>query len=436
MKNQNESRLQTILTERLSTARQIFDSMESENKKMSTFFFQLAILIEETYIPKKPLISSLSFEKMFSDNQPLLCGFPGTLQDSFNILSNTFTELNQYLHTMSTQLKNKCLEFQRFPDNEIKKKVLKILNDSQLPINDLQLLNTIIRNAEQGGKKEYIKTNQKLTETVQSYMKKNEINEKQKKNISELFSQIQEARKTTEPQRLMLIQKANTAITTYKHLMFELSKIYQNRIDFFTETLDISMFGCMKVASMMQNFSGLIKDNLNEINFKNDMSNFIKARKIVRYDMQIPQFKEFICETKAFQSINSRVRFVTQSYDPIGFVQIIHSFRATNPNEISCVKGKRLLLLENPSGDWTFVMHPYSRIVGFVPTQCILKIGIGLAIVLRKPKQDELLNNNILLIPGEYVAVTNFQTLSFETSKGEICNKSPANLIGIVYQSF
>ena len=85
-------------------------------------------------------------------------------------------------------------------------------------------------------------------------------------------------------------------------------------------------------------------------------------------------------------------------------------------------------------GEWTFVMHPVTRVVGFVPTQCIEPIGKALGVVLRK--QNGEIAESIMIRPGEYVAITDLKQLKFETMRGEVCNKAPANLIGIVFQDY
>jgi len=430
----NEVKTQDIILERVSKAKQILDVFESENRKMSTYFLQFALLIEETYKPKKTLGQIMEVEKMNAEGEPLLCGFPGTVQVAFNQLSEGLKAMNDNFHTMSELLKHKSLEFQKFPDLETKSRIKKTLEDTQQPINDLNMLTTILKTAEQNGKKDHMKALLKLNETVQSLMKKTEVSSKQKKQVSELWSQILEARKTTESQRLLLTHKANAALNVFRGYMNDFFRFSQNRIDHFTETLDVAMFGCMKVAALMQNTSGFIRDSADAIDFKSDMKSYVKSRGIVRYDIMVQPFKEFVSDTPAFQSIDSRVRTVTQTFDPIGFVQVIHSHRATNINEMSCKIGQRLLILEFIGGDWTFVMHPVTRVTGFIPTQCIMQIGVGLGVVLRKTKSDEIAEGFIVR-PGEYVAVLSLQSLSFQTARGNICKKPPSNLIGIVFQN-
>lgn len=425
-----------ILAERVAKAKDLLKVIPSEDLKIATFFFQFALILEEAYNQqKKSLSDHLKAGALTSDGESVLCGFPGTQQNALDTLSEQFNQMNNAFHNMSQTIKEKSVELQKYPSPQQIKDQEKTLNDALSPANDLNLLKSVIPQTLSSAKKEYTKSLTKLNDLVSSLAKKSSTSDKQKKQVLELYTVIEEARKSVDVQRNALILKANNAMKSFEDHLLSFSRFSQSRNDLFKELFDIAMFAYMKVCGVLQNSGGLVEDAGNQIDFTADMSAYAKVRGIVRYDLQVKPFEEFSSPTPAFQNIDYRVRLVRQYFDPIGFAKVTHSFRAENPNELNAIRGKRVLILERPGGDWTFVMHPVTRTTGFVPTQCIEQIGVALGVVLRKARPGEV-DEQIMIRPGEYVAVMDLQTLAFETLRGEKCSKVPQNLIGIVYQNY
>ena len=275
----------------------------------------------------------------------------------------------------------------------------------------------------------------KINDTTASLIKKNDTSAKKKKIINDNFLNIMEVRVMNDAQRKMLCQKGNTAIQQYISYIQKFAAFSGNRNNTFLELFDIAKFAYMKISAIIKNSASIIEESAKKIDPIQDLKTYSKVRGIVRYDLTIKPFEEFKCDTPVFQSIESKINYnMMPKYDPIGFVKVIHSFRAENANEMNCVRGKRLLLLEKIQKDWAFVMHPVTRVVGFVPTQCIEPVGKALGIILRKPKGE--IPESIMIREGEYVAITDIQTLKFETMRGEVCDKAPVNLVGIIYEDY
>lgn len=422
-----------ILKIRVRKAKDLMKVIGPENFKISTFFCQFALIIEEAYSIKKTLKETLKAGSQSSDGESILCGYPGTQGDAMDVVSEQLTEMNKAFHSMSVTIKEKSMELEKVPTD--KALAEKSLDDAQQPINDLQMLKVVFAKSTDGLDKKYKKALEKVNETVLALMKKSDPSERQKKPINENFQTVLEARKITATQRKLLCTKGNAAIDQFKQYLTNFARYSQTRNDNFRELFDIAMFAYMKIAAMMQNGAGLIEDAVKKIDPIADLKQYSKIRGIVRYDLALKPFEDFQCDTPAFKDLDTKIKLsVKPKFDPIGFVKVIHSFRAENEGEMNCVRGKRLLLLERMAGNWTFVMHPVTHVVGFVPTQCIQPIGIALGVVLRKQKGE--INQAIMIMPGEYVAITQLKPLKFETMRGELCDKAPANLIGIVYQDY
>ena len=429
--------LEEVLKERVAKGKDLLKVMSSENLKIATFFYQFALIIEEAYNIKKSLKDTLESGSKSSEGECILCGYTtdGTQRIAMDQVSESLIAMNAAFHDMSDTLKTKSKELQKYPNPEDKKAAEKCLDDTQGPINDIQMLKVVISKSTAGLDKRYQKALDKVNDTTLSLIKKSQPTDRQKKPINENFPIVLEARSKTASQKALLCQKGNAAIDQFKGLLQKFAQFSQTRNDTFRELFDIAMYAYMKIAAIFQDSASKIEEKAKNIDPIADLRTYSKIRGIVRYDLTIQPFEEFQCHTPAFESLESKINVSLQpKFDPIGFVKVIHSFRAENENEMNCVRGKRLLLLEKMQGDWTFVMHPITRVTGFVPTQCIEPIGKALGIVLRK--QNGEISESIMIRAGEYVAITDVQSLKFETMRGEKCNKAPANLIGIVYQDY
>lgn len=423
-----------ILNERLVKAKELLRVMNDENLKIATYFYKFALVLSEEYKDKKPLQFKLDHLPKIAEGEIPLMGFPGTQADAIKVVSEHLAGLNDQFREMSKTIKDKSTELQHYPKPNIKSKAEQTLTDAQEPINDLTMLRQVLTKTVETADKKYVKAQEKINDCTLSLAKKSSVTDKQKKPIQENWPLILEARAQTESQRLLLVNKSNTALDKFKELLGQFAKFSQIRNDMFRELFDIVMYAYMKVAANMQNAAFHIEQAAKAINPILDMTNYAKSRNLVRYDLSIKKFEEFQCDTPAFRSVDISITSFISNYDPIGTVEVIHSFRAENPNEMNCVRGRRLLLLERTHEDWTYVMHPVTHLTGFVPTKCIQPIGIALGVVLRKANDE--IAESIMLNPGEYVAITSLSPLQFETMRGEKCAKAPQNLIGVVFQDY
>lgn len=435
-KHAHEKTAIDVLRERLAKSNDILRVMNDENLKIATYFYKFALILSEEYKDKKPLQEKLERLSKSKGGHISLSGFPGTLADAFKVLSDHFTFMNDSLRDMSKTIKDKSTELQTYPKPPVKASAEKTLTDATNPINDLVMTRQVYQKAVESADKKYVKAQEKINDTTVSLSKKaqEKITDKQKKPIVDNWPLILEAREKTDSHRILLLNKSNQALDKFKDNMNTFAKFSQRRIDVFRELFDVVMYAYMKVAATMQNAAYNIEQAAKAINPIVDMTNYAKSRRIVRYDLSIPKFEEFQCDSPVFRSIDISITSFITNYDPIGYAEIIHSFTAQNPNEINAVRGKRLLLLEHIHDDWTFVMHPVTHLTGFVPTNCIKPIGIALGVVLRKAAKE--ITQQVLLNPGEYVAVTSISPLCFETMRGEKLDNAPQNLVGVVYQDY
>ena len=166
------------------------------------------------------------------------------------------------------------------------------------------------------------------------------------------------------------------------------------------------------------------------LDFQDDMSKYCESRKIFRYDLDVPDFEVYDCDFDEDPLPEEQV-----SDFPIGMGDIVCDFAAGASPEMSCKKGRKILLMEEPTEPWCCVMHPYTLEIGFIPNYCVKQTSFSMAVVLN---EISLPNSHIKGITqikkGDFLGVLENQEeeCKVETIQGETGVISK-DLIGIIY---
>jgi hypothetical protein len=169
-----------------------------------------------------------------------------------------------------------------------------------------------------------------------------------------------------------------------------------------------------------------------EIDFKSDFRDFVEGQRIIRYDLACEPFKPIDLSHPVFADLDTRIQDVVPPLYPVGLAAVVDDFQSAGANEMSCIKGKYVLLMEEIADVWVFVQNPNTRAMGYVPAASVKAVAPVLAIVLRQP---DGLPDDVYIEVGAYVAVTAVDGPHADTVtiRGESV-RLPREILGIIYQ--
>jgi hypothetical protein len=204
------------------------------------------------------------------------------------------------------------------------------------------------------------------------------------------------------------------------------------------------------VSAIQTSFAGLAGDLTkgaeslsaiaDSIDFQSDFSAFVKTNKIIRYDLQCSAFQPIDLSHPVFSDIDTRIRIVVPPVFPVGLAKVNQDFTSEGQeSELSVSKGKYVLLMEPPTGDWVFVQNPMSRRTGYVPAAFIQQATpkLNLAIIMKTPDQAKL-PQDVHVEVGAFVAVVGSHgedgsASDIVTVRGEHFTL-PREVYGVIYE--
>ncbi|KAH0788373.1 Variant SH3 domain containing protein [Histomonas meleagridis] len=249
------------------------------------------------------------------------------------------------------------------------------------------------------------------------------------KKLQLQFGKIVEARAKNEKARATMITTGKTSIIKYRQNLEEISQTFLQREntfhDLFIWVSDSYQDLCTKLLESINN----IRTAVDNVNFESDFKAFINDNSIFRQEVIGEDFEPFDTSGPAFEGTDTSFSIEISMDYPIGLANVIHDHRADGTNEISCKAGKNILILEEPTYPWVYVMNPRTRVKGFIPSSCISKIGKKFGVIIR-----DFNGADASMQVGEYVAITDENKVSYFI-ENTFCVKTTIekNYVGIIY---
>lgn len=416
------------LNKRISIARDFMSNVQQENEVYHNFFGKLAQMSSNSQY--SPFLEYCNNKNVQLNGVP---GFPGT---QYNILA-CFSEGLDSIHVAFFAVcKMVADSFHRdkFKGKSHYEGKLDLKNLEHIS-GELINLKKFMYSAYSAKKdKKISKALTKLEDLSHSYNKKKQISKSNIKSLNDYYILMLPEKKDYEKQKKWVV---NTAKSLFYGIVEgstgTVESIRERNLEIYKKLTGIKSILNTYIESL-EKVAFNIQRSCDFLDFRSDLSDFVKSKGIYRYQIHIPPFEEFVGDSDIFIEANAPSVYRPLRYDPVAIVEAIATYEPdARSNEIKIVRGKRYFLLEKLEKDWILIMNPKSRICGFAPSNFLKIIGRGLGVVLRVINPKDEMKEAIDLTPGEYVAVHDTETLSFETIQKDVCKSPPRNLIGITH---
>jgi hypothetical protein len=190
-----------------------------------------------------------------------------------------------------------------------------------------------------------------------------------------------------------------------------------------------------QLAEALHTSAQQLKKLRERIDFRADFAAFVQQSNLIRYDLLCNQFQPIDVSHSVFADIALKIQIAVPPITPIGLARVVRDHVTSAPNQLSVTAGRYVLLMETITRKWVFVANPLTRVMGYIPSVCVKEVAPALAVVLRAPDSEDLVN----IWCGDYVAVLNIREggemadCKIETTKGESLTV-PRDLLGIIYE--
>lgn len=263
-----------------------------------------------------------------------------------------------------------------------------------------------------------------------SKMLKGKANDKQIKKLAELHHQVIEERIKLQPKRQEILDGVRDSLKECIRRIQIIADAIRWRNSQVQEIFNTFGITYVEMSAAIQTEITELRSVMLSLDFQDDMSKYCESRNMFRYDLDVPDFEVYDCDFDEDPLPEEQV-----SDFPIGMGDIVCDFAAGASPEMSCKKGRKLLLMEEPTEPWCCVMHPYTLEIGFIPNYCVKQTSFSMAVVLN---EITLPNSHITGITqikkGDFLGVLENQEekCKVETIQGETGVISK-DLIGIIY---
>ena len=263
----------------------------------------------------------------------------------------------------------------------------------------------------------------KINSLITKMAKKAKKSEKKMKQLRELWAEVVRERGEKEKQREALVMSAADGIGRFEKNILDLRGDADRANADFVGVFDWFVTRYVEIAVLLNKGAHEAANWTDPSPIKKDIVDFAGNRQIVRYDIPCPEFE--VCEGDDGDIP------VDSTFDyPVGLGQIVEDFVSGGDNELTCVKGKSLLLMElpGPKEDWCCAMNPFTHAFGYVPTYCVQVKGSGLGMCIRDPKPGEY--QGVIVKAGDFLAIIENEPknkmLTIETIHGDVGTVSRA----------
>jgi hypothetical protein len=245
--------------------------------------------------------------------------------------------------------------------------------------------------------------------------------------------QIVEQRKSKEAARRALLQRGQEHFRGFCRSMRQGYDVLAERIRILRCSFAVVQEQRSTLAKQMRDFAKGVRCSAAAIDFATDFSTFVANHRIIRYDLRINPFTPVDSSHPAFADVDTRIRNILPPVYPVSIARIGASFVAESQQELSCIAGKYLLLMDMPAESWVLAMNPLTRVMGYVPSSIVKEVGSGLALFVDEP-DTAVLPPGVRVSRGDYVSViggTGEENVTVITTKGETF-AAPKDLLAIL----
>lgn len=354
-------------------------------------------------------------------------GVPGYYKDSLVAIDSTFSHMSNNVFTVASKSydqMNELIETNKSSGNM----------DFDTALNKLKKAgDTLLSVTESRLKKSQSHDITKKIESQLSKMSKGKSNDKNITKLNELYLEAIEKRQSLTVTRNEIVEAAKEPLKECVEALQVIEQSINERNAFLLKLFEDIGIRYVEVVSGIQDDITNLTTSIKSFNFHQDMEEFSKSKNIVRYNIDIPDFEVYDCD---FDDDDTALPQDIISDYPIGIADVVLSFSAALPPEMSCIEGNKILLMEAPSNDWCCVMNPLSKEIGFVPSYCVNQTSFSIGIVLEDKSSLISQADGLTVKVGDFLGILDSNAsdkfYKVENAFGE-SGKVPKDLVGIIY---
>ena len=155
------------------------------------------------------------------------------------------------------------------------------------------------------------------------------------------------------------------------------------------------------MVRFLNDFAKSFKTQVKQIDFNKDFSEFVKTKKIIRYDISPPEFVPIDFSHPCFSNIKTISKIISPPLYPVAMAKPLSNFIAAEENQFNLQVGKCVVLMEPLDLPWCLVQNPVTRVMGYAPSSFLEIIGHGVGVLL---KDFTTINGDVLNM-GDYIAL-------------------------------
>lgn len=372
----------------------------------------------------KPLIDQLAIQPNDSNGIPTIVGYPGSTEKAIEALSSALSAISTSFTEESLQIMEimgKSIAQLEKPHTEVVVPLLQQASDTMMSIEGLT-----------DGFDEMCSGASQLAQQFAGYtntlVQDGKPNQTMLTQYGKQFEKVLEMRETYREKRARVIEASQSYILRLRETFDGLKSAMDERKKTLLELFVNIGLAYSEAASKTAMAGARVKEAM-EMSFRDDMLAFVKQRKIARYDLRDLEFEAIDTSGPAFEGLDTKIDVQVADIYPIGMAKVVKDYLATDEKQMNCKMGKRLMLMEEPDGDWCYVMNPITLTCGFVPTECLERVKGSLGIVIRQPGLDDG-----SLSVGDFVMIVETTSSAYITE--DVLGTrgiSPKHLIGVIY---
>jgi hypothetical protein len=372
-----------------------------------------------------PFRSVLNLEAFDDHGNSYISGIPGTQQDALFHLSDALATVIVQILTTATTITTKIDAITKPPSPSARKALADSFDEAKSHSDKFTAILTVEIPA-------LIARNDKNSKVIIKVLSRPPV---KSGSLDRFVLQIVEQRKGKEAARRALLQRDQEHFRGFCRPMEQGYQVFADRIRALRCSLAVVKEQYAMLAIQMRDFAKGVRQSAAAIDFTPDFSKFVANHKIIRYDLRINPFKPVHSSHPAFADVDTRIRNILPPIYPISLARITGVFVAESQQELSCIPGKHLLLMDRRASVWVLAMNPLTRVMGYVPSKVVEEVGNGLALFIDEPEAT-LVPPGVRISRGDYVSVVsvdgrNEETVSVITTKGETVSV-PKDLLAIL----
>ena len=383
------------LSDKLQTIKLMNQLCESDISQVLNYFTMLASAFNESAKSKEDFLQKIM--DSHTDEKYSGIGIPGTLLNAYLSIVQEFeaieNDINNRSQQVITKITNSIGSLISDPSNQLGG----TFTEMEGCVNKIDGVRLMVNNFTTSNRELIQNFAMSTNLLIQMPDCTGEI-----KRLDGLFKDVMKIRNKYEKNRVALIKTAQMSIVKYRSLCNRVTDVFNIRITVLTGLFKWFADIYNEMGQQFISNSDQFTMYINQMNFESDFSNFLSRSKIIRYDIKDLSFTPIDMSGPAFDGITPSIPREISIYTPFYLALITRSYKSDGENELTIVRGKYLLLMEEPNVDWVYSMNPKTRCSGFVPKNCFKVIGNKLGILIREFNEQSIFMN-----VGEYLGILN-----------------------------